>query len=38
MDTPEALKPEDHTWTESKLPWIVLGDHLPTYPHERKPE
>jgi hypothetical protein len=36
MDDPEQLKPEDHTWTESKLSWIVLGDHLPSYARERK--
>ena len=22
MDTPEATKPEDHTWTESRLSWV----------------
>ena len=38
METPEALKPEDHTWTESQLPWIVLDDHLPTYSQDRKPK
>jgi hypothetical protein len=36
MDDPEALRPEDHTWTESRLSWISLGDELPAYPHERK--
>jgi hypothetical protein len=36
MDAPEALKPEDHTWTESRLSTIELADHLPTYPQERK--
>ena len=38
MDDPEALKPEDHTWTESRLSWIALCDHLPAYPRERKPQ
>jgi hypothetical protein len=37
MDTPEMLKPEDHTWTESRLSWVVLCDDLPAYPRERKP-
>jgi hypothetical protein len=36
MDVPETLKPEDHTWTESQLSWIVLSDRLPTYSRERK--
>jgi hypothetical protein len=38
MDDPETLKPEDHTWTESRLSWIALCDHLPTYSRERKPQ
>lgn len=36
MDAPETLQPEDHTWTESRLPWITLSDRLPAYPRERK--
>jgi hypothetical protein len=35
MDDPEALRPEDHTWTESRLSWIALNDRLPQYPRER---
>jgi hypothetical protein len=35
MDDPTVLQPEDHTWTESRLAWIVLNDHLPQYPRER---
>ena len=35
MDEPETLTPEDHTWTESRLSWIVLDDQLPKYPRER---
>ena len=35
MDDPEALKPEDHTWTESRLSWLALNDRLPQYPRER---
>jgi hypothetical protein len=36
MDNPEAISPQDHTWTESRLAWISLGDGLPAYPRERK--
>ena len=36
MDDPEQIKPEDHTWTENKLSWIVPDDHLPSYARERK--
>lgn len=35
MDAPETLIPEDHTWTQSRLSWIAVRDHLPTYPRER---
>jgi hypothetical protein len=38
MDDAEALRPEDHTWTESQLSWISLGDELPKYARERKLE
>jgi hypothetical protein len=37
MDSPGALNPEDHTWTESRLSWVAISDDLPTYPRERKP-
>jgi hypothetical protein len=36
LDEPEALQPEDHTWTENQLPWIILADDLPRYPCHRK--
>jgi hypothetical protein len=36
MDDPEAVRPEDHTWTESQLSWIAICDQLPTYQRERK--
>ena len=38
MDDAEALRPQDHTWTESQLSWISLGDELPKYGRERKLE
>jgi hypothetical protein len=38
MDDPEAVRPQDHTWTESQLSWISLGDELPKYARERKLE
>jgi hypothetical protein len=36
MDDPEMLEPQDHTWTEGRLSWIVLGDQLPKHLRERK--
>jgi hypothetical protein len=38
MDDPEAVRPQNHTWTESQLSWISLGDGLPKYARERKLE
>jgi hypothetical protein len=38
MDDPEQVRPEDHTWSQSQLSWIALGDHLPVYPRERIPK
>ena len=38
LDTPEDLRPEDHTWTESRLSWIALSDQLPNYLREKKPQ
>ena len=38
MDDPEQLRPEDHTWTESRLSWIVLADGVPAYARERRPQ
>jgi hypothetical protein len=38
LDDLEALKPQDHTWTESQLSWISLADGLPRYARERKLE
>jgi hypothetical protein len=38
MDDPDQLRPEDHTWTESRLSWIVLADGLPAYARERRQE
>jgi hypothetical protein len=31
LDDPEALTPEDHIYTGSRLRWIVLGDGLPEH-------
>ncbi|MGO9061204.1 MAG: GFA family protein [Candidatus Binataceae bacterium] len=35
LDDPEALVPQDHTWTTSRLSWIALNDRLPAYPGNR---
>src|SRR5262249_6667089 len=35
LDQPELAPPRDHTWTRSKLPWVVLDPALPAYPRAR---
>jgi hypothetical protein len=35
LDSPEALRPRDHIFTSSQLPWIELADSLPRYPRRR---
>jgi hypothetical protein len=36
LDRPEAIKPEDHIWTESAVPWLPVDDGLPRYKRSRK--
>jgi hypothetical protein len=38
MDDPDQLRPQDHTWTESRLSWVVLADGLPAYARPRRKE
>ena len=32
LDDPNALKPECHFFTASRLDWVILGDGLPQFP------
>lgn len=29
LDDPEAVRPERHTWTPSRISWMVMADGLP---------
>ena len=31
FDDPNALAPSEHIWTESRVRWLTLTDHLPRY-------
>ncbi len=35
LANPELMPPKDHTWVESKLPWVMISDDLPQ--HEKSP-
>ena len=32
LDTPEAVKPDVHIYTRSKLPWLTLPQGVPAFP------
>ncbi len=34
LDNPEALRPEFHIWTSSRLSWFDTVDNLPRYSHD----
>lgn len=36
LDRPEAVRPQDHIWTESAVPWLAIADGLPRYSGTRK--
>ena len=35
FDEPAKASPADHIWVEDRLPWLALGDGLPTHPQNR---
>ena len=32
LDRAEDVRPDDHVWTESQLPWLRIEDDLPRFP------
>jgi len=32
LDAPERVRPDDHVWTQSQLPWLELIDDAPRFP------
>jgi hypothetical protein len=32
LDNPERVSPQDHVWTDSKIPWFEVEDELPKFP------
>jgi len=37
LDNPAAFPPMLHLWTESRISWLEIADHLPRYPTNRRP-
>jgi hypothetical protein len=35
LDTPDAVPPGSHIWTESRVPWFDTRDDLPRFPASR---
>ena len=31
LDRPQDVRPDDHVWTESQLPWLRIDDDLPRF-------
>ena len=31
LDRPEDVRPDDHVWTQSQLPWLEVADDLPRF-------
>jgi hypothetical protein len=38
LDSPEAVEPTLHVWTESRIPWFETADHLPRYATNERPK
>ena len=38
LDDPNAMQPQDHIWTSTRLHWLELTDGLPHYLSERRPK
>ena len=33
LDRPDLVRPDDHVWTESQLPWLNVVDDRPRFPN-----
>jgi hypothetical protein len=31
LDRPDLIRPDDHVWTRSQLPWLEVVDDLPRF-------
>jgi hypothetical protein len=31
LDEPQRVRPDDHVWTQSQLPWFQVNDNLPRF-------
>jgi hypothetical protein len=38
IGNPEAVAPTLHTWTDSRIAWFEIADHLPRYPSNERPK
>lgn len=36
LDDPSAFPPADQTWTSERLPWLLTGTDLPSFPRTRR--
>lgn len=38
LDNPEAVEPNVHVWTDSRIAWFETADRLPRYPRSERPK
>jgi hypothetical protein len=38
LDSPQAVEPTLHVWTDSRITWFDTADHLPRYPANERPK
>jgi len=38
LDSPEAIEPALHLWTDSQIAWFEIADRLPRHPTDERPE
>jgi hypothetical protein len=38
LDSPDAVGPALHLWTDSRISWFDTADHLPRYPTNERPK
>ena len=36
LDEPERVRPQDHVWVESRIPWFEIHDDLPRFERSSK--
>lgn len=38
LDDPKSVTPTMHVWTDNRITWFEITDHLPRYPTNERPK